>query len=325
VKENSRRFFESKWALTHSRIFPSNLWVDTCQEASRYSCKPPPFLNVLVARPSISALGGDENLGISPAVKVTTFDDGKTASSCELVRRAARQVNAKQFDLNVTWNVLSLGCTYNATLAQPQILVTVNFTQLDGISNSSLNFPFVHVMVGNTNDTDEVVRVTESPAVILPGENIVGFAKQHVLQRLKSQISSTLGMSNLYDTIVISELVQLRPDPLVSKSPLIISSPNFATIRIIPFINIGDWKVIEEYRDKSALKGLSGVGGLWSFFGNCFALFFWNFDHEISLSLQTCLSLWDNSFLPTKLPGARQMAQGIPNCYRKTQECRGLR
>ena len=52
-------------------------------------------------------------------------------------------------------------------------------------------------MIGNTNVTDEVIRMTEIPVVILPGENVVGFAKQHVLQRIKSPISSTLGLSNV--------------------------------------------------------------------------------------------------------------------------------
>ena len=36
---------------THSLVFPSNLWVDSCRETSRYSCKPPPtgtFMNVIV-------------------------------------------------------------------------------------------------------------------------------------------------------------------------------------------------------------------------------------------------------------------------------------
>ena len=33
---------------THSGGFPSNLWVDSCQDTKRYSCKPPTVLNVLV-------------------------------------------------------------------------------------------------------------------------------------------------------------------------------------------------------------------------------------------------------------------------------------
>ncbi len=144
-----------------------------------------------------------------------------------------------------------------------------------------------------------------------------------------------------YDTIIISELVQLRPDPQASKSPLIISSPDFSTLRIIPFINNGDWKVIQEYRDKSSLKGLSSLGGLWTLLGNCFTLVFGisimrflfrmcydpftcknTTDLDI-FRLQASLYFWDNLSHPT-FPRARQLEQGIPNRYRKTQECSGL-
>jgi hypothetical protein len=227
-------------------------------------------LNVLVARPSISALGDDKKIEKFPAVRVAIFDDSKadpSAPSCDLVQQATRQVKGRLIDANITWNFLSFGCNYSGI--QPQILITVNFTQLNANSDSSLDFPFLHVMMGNTNDTDEIIRMTETPAVILPGENIVGFAKQHVLQHLRSQIYATLGMGGVYDTIVMSEVLHLRPDPQSIKSPLIISSPDFATLRIIPFINSGDWKVIQEYRDKTALKGFASLGGLWSFFVGC--------------------------------------------------------
>jgi hypothetical protein len=255
---------------THSDGFPSNLWVDSCQDTKRYSCKPPTVLNVLVARPSISALGDDKKIEKFPAVRVAIFDDSKadpSALSCDLVQQATRQVKGRLIGANITWNFLSFGCKYSGI--QPQILITVNFTQLNANFVSSLDFPFLHVMMGNTDDTDEIIRMTETPAVILPGENIVGFAKQHVLQHLRSQMYATLGMSGVYDTIVMSEVLHLRPDPQSTKSPLIISSPDFATLRIIPFINSGDWKVIQEYRDKTALKGLASLGGLLTFFVGC--------------------------------------------------------
>ena len=110
---------------------------------------------------------------------------------CDFVPQMTRLVKGKQIDVNITWNVLSFGCTYSGI--QPQVLVTVNFTQLD----VSSDFPFVHVMLGNTNDTKEVVHTTGTPAMILPGENVVGFTKQHVLRRIKSQISATLGISDV--------------------------------------------------------------------------------------------------------------------------------
>ena len=118
-----------------------------------------------------------------------------SAPSCDLVRQATLQVKGMLINANITWNVLSFGCKYDGI--QPQILVTVNFTQLNANSDSSLDFPFLHVMIGNTNDTDKIIRMTETPAVILPSENIVGFARQHVVQSLRSQIYPTLGMSGV--------------------------------------------------------------------------------------------------------------------------------
>jgi len=87
---------------------------------------------------------------------------------------------------------------------------------------------------------------------------MIATSDKHLLTHLK-----------VYDTIVMSEVLHLRPDPQSTKSPLIISSPDFATLRIIPFINSGDWKVIQEYRDKTALKGLASLGGLLTFFVGC--------------------------------------------------------
>jgi len=45
-------------------------------------------------------------------------------------------------------------------------------------------------------------------------------------------------------------------------------------MRIIPLIDLADWRIIQEYRDRSVLKGFSTVGGLWTFLGGVFAFLF---------------------------------------------------
>ena len=69
-------------------------------------------------------------------------------------------------------------------------------------------------------------------------------------------------------------MAHVSTDPMASTSPLITQAPNIATIRIISQIDITGWRITQDYRDKSALSGFASVGGLWSFLGGIFAVFF---------------------------------------------------
>ncbi len=62
------------------------------------------------------------------------------------------------------------------------------------------------------------------------------------------------------------------PDPRTS--PLIPRGPDTSTIRIVTPFDFAEWKIVEQNRDKSVLKGLAGVGGLWTFIGGIFTALF---------------------------------------------------
>ena len=70
----------------------------------------------------------------------------------------------------------------------------------------------------------------------------------------------------------MSDIIDVKPDSLAS--PLITRASDVATIRIIPLKTTADWRVVEEYRDRSVLKGFSTVGGLWTFFSGIFVALF---------------------------------------------------
>jgi len=69
-------------------------------------------------------------------------------------------------------------------------------------------------------------------------------------------------------------MAHVSTDPMASTSPLITQAPNIATIRITSQVDTSEWRIFQDYRDKSALKGFASVGGLWSFLGGIFAVFF---------------------------------------------------
>ena len=68
---------------------------------------------------------------------------------------------------------------------------------------------------------------------------------------------------------MLSEITNIQPN--YREPP---SSNNTASLLIIPRADFSDLKVIQDYRDKSVLKGLSSVGGLWTFLGFIFGALF---------------------------------------------------
>jgi len=89
-------------------------------------------------------------------------------------------------------DAIAFKCPYKAN-----ILVTVNFTRL-GVTSSSVaddSRSSVQVMVDSAAD-DPVggIRRTEIPIILIPGINLIGFAKLHILQKFKRQSLSTLGL-----------------------------------------------------------------------------------------------------------------------------------
>ena len=52
-------------------------------------------------------------------------------------------------------------------------------------------------MIGHDPDASAVVRRTELPVVLLPGMNLLGFARQHIVQQFSFPGLATLGISGV--------------------------------------------------------------------------------------------------------------------------------
>ncbi len=66
------------------------------------------------------------------------------------------------------------------------------------------------------------------------------------------------------------------PDPQAStETALIPRAPEIATIRLIPqFPNSSEWRIVQDRRDRSVIKGVSSTGGLWTALGGILAFLF---------------------------------------------------
>ena len=69
-------------------------------------------------------------------------------------------------------------------------------------------------------------------------------------------------------------MAQVSTDPIASSFPLITRAPDIATIRLISQADISEWRIVQDYRDKSVFTGFASVGGLWSFLEGIFAVIF---------------------------------------------------
>ena len=152
-------------------------------------------------------------------------------------------------------------------------------------------------MIGLTNDTRTVVERTVG-TTILPGINLVGVITWDLRQLLKSPRLSTFASlfdvsimlesgikflfiidhgslhSQSYETIVVSRMLSIYPDPLASESPLIQQGRDISTFRVIMQDVFSESRMLQDYRSRSVLQGFSQVGGLWTFLTGIFAAIF---------------------------------------------------
>ncbi|TFK69637.1 hypothetical protein BDN72DRAFT_897117 [Pluteus cervinus] len=158
-------------------------------------------------------------------------------------------------------------------LSLPDLMVTVNFTKLGIPSNNSTYIlqNSVQARLGLVNDTDLVVRSTR-PIFLLPGSNLVGIAGIRAGRNFQSPALSVLGLFDTVSTFLLAEMTQIFNDPV--QSGAIPRSPDIGTVRISLADIFSDIELIQEQRDSTVLKGLSAVGGLWSFLGGVFVWFF---------------------------------------------------
>ena len=81
-----------------------------------------------------------------------------------------------------------------------QIFVESNYSSL--LLNDWASVEPLQVMIGYTSDTSDIVTRTETPVMLMPGMNLVGFAYQHRVRRFRSPTLATLGLFQVRTSII---------------------------------------------------------------------------------------------------------------------------
>ena len=82
----------------------------------------------------------------------------------------------------------------------------------------------------------------------------------------------TYAFPQVYDTFAIAEMVSTVSMSSMASSENI--NPNISTLHVAFQGPPGEWRVVQDYREKSVLSGLSAAGGLGSFFSLLCAVLF---------------------------------------------------
>ncbi|CAA7268416.1 unnamed protein product [Cyclocybe aegerita] len=155
----------------------------------------------------------------------------------------------------------------------PNLLVIVNFTRIrfrDDLIDTAKNS--IQIIVNLTNDTNLAARRTQ-PTTIPPGVNLMGTLNLELRQLHKNPSISALGFTSS-ETIMVTRMGSVFPDPEAGVSPLIPQSSNISTFRLFVQNDPSEWRIIMDYRDKSVIGGFSTVGGLWAFLSGIFTAIF---------------------------------------------------
>ncbi|KAJ2931024.1 hypothetical protein H1R20_g6098, partial [Candolleomyces eurysporus] len=188
---------------------------------------------------------------------------------------------------------------YKPADTRPNLLLEANFTGLMSpgqLPNTDPNVLFDSLMVylALTNNTNDVLSTTR-PTSLFAGSNLVGVADLMVRQRLKVKELSTFGLfdvsgftidyilglefllvKQLYNTFMIADIPYIVPETRFANPRNIPIGPNVSTLQIASQLDLRDWIVIQDYRNKSTLGGIATVGGLGSFFSIVFVVCFGN-------------------------------------------------
>ena len=70
----------------------------------------------------------------------------------------------------------------------------------------------VQVMIGYTSDASDIITRTETPVMLMPGMNLVGFAYQHKVRRFRSPTLAILGLFQVR-TSIIDFIMNTRTPP----------------------------------------------------------------------------------------------------------------
>ncbi|KAJ3533312.1 hypothetical protein NMY22_g7384 [Coprinellus aureogranulatus] len=151
----------------------------------------------------------------------------------------------------------------NASLRKystPDLYLTVNFTNLLSSGRAMGNVTSiiddaVQVLVGLTNNTGDVIK-DAVPVPLFSGTNLLSIVTPYYMQRLQPPELATN-----YRTYLAADVFYTITDPLISPTE---RNSSLATLRVVACANIGNWVVVQEFRARSVLDGLSKIGGLGS-------------------------------------------------------------
>lgn len=144
-----------------------------------------------------------------------------------------------------------------------------------------------------TAKTEDVIRRTQ-PTVLIPGSNLIGLASVAVMQQFTAPGLSAFGLFDVwrfrkvyicvltfdwqaFESYLLAQIGHVWPDPRASgdsPSEIIPKGPSIGTLRISLQDAQAEFRILQEYRERSILRGLASVGGLWTFIGGVFSALF---------------------------------------------------
>ncbi|KAF9044367.1 hypothetical protein BJ165DRAFT_1480791 [Panaeolus papilionaceus] len=249
----------------------------------------PQTWNFAFTRPlfaGMNATGLDKPDVFQRAVNVTPlWSDANNNQACN------RSEAVDEYERGAIFQTIFVTCPFRASQADlngtfadvfeaelPDMLIEVNYEELQIPANvlSGMWKGSVRVYVGFTNKTQYLTE--RATAIPLPAnshylaEVLYDFRKV-----LKHPVLSAFGMFEDTDTFLSARIEHILPDPLASAQidpPVYNMSSTKSTFRVYTSFDVSEIRVIEDSRAQSVLGGFSAVGGLWTFIGGVFTMFF---------------------------------------------------
>ncbi|TEB28315.1 hypothetical protein FA13DRAFT_1794061 [Coprinellus micaceus] len=142
----------------------------------------------------------------------------------------------------------------------PNFDLSVNFTGLMGTaepgSTHSRDFDAVRIYVGLTEDINSLFQSTD-PVSLFPGTDLLSVVRPVFRERLQPASLATLGFER-QDTFMIAVIEQTITNPFTSAP----TTQGISTLGLTLQTIINEWTIMQDYRSRSVLTGLSSIGGL---------------------------------------------------------------
>jgi len=246
----------------------SSLIVDPAREASKL-----PVMTSFSANDPKNWTS--ENVYIVVGIPLTQFSAGSLKINFFDVAKGVTVSGCRPTEFNLYEPVAQAQSVFYYSAFGPceatgRLDISVNFTTISRLQFEDFDpRSMVQVILGHTNDTSAVIRHTEIPVVLTDGMNIAGFAHQYLVRQFKYPRLSVFGLFSPSENIVVSEITQIIPN-----GPQL--TDHTASLTIFPRFDFSNVKIVQDHREKSILKGLSAIGGLWTFIAFIFGALYGN-------------------------------------------------